>query len=68
MITYFKKYEYNLANDTNNIEYLIKSLIQIVINTLKLQFHRCEIVALDLFKINADWNKLDLLQQGKILL
>ena len=56
------KYEYTVLNDTNSIEYLIKSLIQITINTLKFQFHRCEIIGFDSLKVNSDWNKLGFLQ------
>lgn len=56
------KYQYNLPNDSQSIGVLIKHLIQIAINTLKFQFHRCEILGSDPFKINPEFNKTRLSQ------
>ena len=62
LIVILYKYQYNLPNDNQNIGNLIKHSIQIAINTLKFQFHRCEILGSDPFKINPENNKSRLSQ------
>lgn len=44
------KYQYN--NDTNNSQHIVKQLVRIVINTLKFQFHKCDITSFD--PVNLD--------------
>lgn len=58
------KYQYN--TDANNYQNIVKQLIRIVINTLRFQFHKCDITSFD--PINLDnlplKNKKDVFSQN----
>jgi hypothetical protein len=42
----------NNANDTQSFAQLVKHLLYIVINTLKFQFHKCDIVSFDPIRLH----------------
>jgi hypothetical protein len=44
----------NAANPSDNHGHLIKHLIHIVLNTLKFQFHKCEITSFDPTRVNLN--------------
>lgn len=61
LVVILYKYQYaSISNDSNlNYPQLVKHLVQIVINTLKFQFHKCEINAFDPIRSNLNPSRYD---------
>ena len=63
LIVILYKYQYASSSDSQNYSLLIKHLLQIVINTLKFQFHKCEITSFDPIRLDLPKDNRDVISQ-----